>query len=259
MTEQTHPISGSSNFLLKRWTKYSIYSKIGPYVRTTYVKSGSYGYNEAPRTNTPTSGTFIRESNAISDNLYQTNSIYLYDYVVVSDKWFYENVYTSSYVDNTPSLESDRVGSTNTWNHRAFTFKNSPNATVNNYTWRYNAFASIVLNRPVYGYTPLAISPDPVVTNMVKTPIIKDDGVYFEIVVGYPRNHFTHKRDLFSLFYIPAYDIGIGPISNGAYVRNRQLISTTIGQDGLEDGSAPIQSIQVGNLNLIQTDNVINK
>jgi hypothetical protein len=275
MLEKGHPVSGSSEFLLKRWTKYSIYSKSGPYVRANFLKSGSYGWdgqtnttnswdNPAEgtkniiynRTITPTRGQYYNEPSLVNENTYQSTSVYLYDYVIVKDKWFYEYVYTASLTDinadSTPNLpgrvvlptypNGENYIPTNKWKHQVNSFKNSPDAITNNYIYSLDSAESIIAGHNVYG--------DP--------PIFRDDGVYFELVRGYPRNHFTHKRDLFSLFNMKSYAIIDHPISSGSYLRNRQTISTTVGDDGLENGSLPIQAIQVGNLNLVQTDNVIN-
>lgn len=238
MLEQQHPVSGSSKYLLKRWRRHTIYSKSGSYVRT-----------ENPM-----------------ENLYQTNSIYLYDYVVTTDKFFYDSVYTASTYDGTPSVDADFNGTpigpnTNTWNHYPNTWKNSPNAVTNDYVWRYNPSAS--LRPPIhsrYGYSSLYTPPlgSEWYTALMKQPIIRDDGTFFEIVRGYPRNHYTHKRHLFSLFTTRTFGIVNRTITSGSYVRNRQTTTSTVGQDGLEDGSAPVQSVQVGNLKLVQTDNVIN-
>jgi hypothetical protein len=79
------------------------------------------------------------------------------------------------------------------------------------------------------------------------------------VVGGYQRNHFTHKRSFFSLFNMTIYGKERGIVTSGSYKRNSQTISTTIGETGLEDGSSPVLTIQVGNVNLIQSDNVINK
>ena len=254
MIEQQHPISGSSKFLLKRWKKYTIYAKSGSYVRTVYTKSGSYGWDGKSntagnlRTNTPTRGTYFRENSPLSENLYQTNSIYLYDYVVVSDKFFYDNVYTASTIDDTPNLDGDpgdppnyNYVPVNQWKHRIYTFKSSSDAITNNYVYAYNLAESIAHSHPYYG----------------PGVIFRNDETYFEIVNGYPRNHFTHKRDLFSLYSVKM-EGNKTTTSSSFYVRNRQTIASTVGLDGLEDGTSPVQPIQVGNLNLVQTDNVIN-
>lgn len=318
MIERQHPISGSSTFLMKRWKRHTIYFKSGSYVRTNYLKSGSYGWNGKENTvvnpekdiaynrnNAPHNGIYFNEPSNIKDNWYQTASIYLYDYVVVNQDFYYNYIYTSSIADQTPSVDGDYATSVpvHRWTHRDGTWKNSPNAIFSNwmwynkasppnytapngYVWRYNPNASLIAGRPIYGYSSFYTSNppgDPTYQERMKTPILWDDGTYFEIVKGYPRNHFSHKRHLFSLYayntvgLIHRYITGSmaarlpGPenpelmditrsfyTDTGSYVRNRQTTATTIGQDSLEDGSPPVQSIQVGNLKLVQTDNVIN-
>jgi hypothetical protein len=233
MTREYHSILGMEKFLLKRWKKHTI-----------YVKSGPYAHTENPK-----------------DNTFLSSSIYLYDYVIVSQEWFNSMVYTSDTIDGTPSLDVDNAPG-NLWYHRKNTFKNSPNAIVNNYIWRYNPEASIVASRPIYGYAPSkydAPASQEWKNELMKTPIYKDTGEYFEIVNGYPRNHFTHKRDLFSLFSEKTYNLVNKTIINGIYTRNKQNKYSTIGRDGLEDGSLPVEPTQVGNVNLVQTNNVINQ
>jgi hypothetical protein len=239
MNRREHPTGSQAEYLLKRWKKYTI-----------YAKSGSYNRTENPL-----------------DNFYSTSSIYLYDYVVVSEDFYSSIVYTASFVDTTPAEFGSEVGVTE-WQHRAYTFRSSSNAITNNYLLPYNPLASlsssVLPHRPYYGYvlipdSPPLIEDTPDYRTYVSTPIYRDMGEYFEIVGSYPRNHFTHKRDLFSLYKLTTYGKDAGIIISGSYHRNQQTLSTTIGQDGLEDGSAPVQATQVGNLNLIQSDNVINK
>jgi hypothetical protein len=212
MTREDHPSGSLSYYLLKRWKKYTIYSKSGSWNRTDNV----------------------------SDNLYVTSSTYLYDYVVVTDTFFNTIAYTGSIVDSVPGEAGSEVSPTqNLWTHYPNTFQNSPNGRTNNYllTQYFNGLRDIY-DVPV---------------------ILTDQGEYFEIVGGYPRNHFSHKRDLFSLYNLVTYGNRGVTVTSGLYLRNQQTIDTTVGSDGLTDGSPPIQSIQVGNLNLIQTDNVINR
>jgi hypothetical protein len=316
MMERQHPILGSSTFLMKRWKKYTIYSKSGSYVRTNYLKSGSYGWNGKEnsaanfqkdiaynRTNAPHGGVYFNEQSSIKDEWYQTASIYLYDYVTVTQAFYFQYVYTASVADRVPSDDSDYAGNipTNKWNHREGTWRNSPNSIYSNwvwhnnssfvysgndYIWPYNSIASMLVGRPIYGWSSIYTGTpawDMGYQKRMKTPLIWDDGTYFEVVNGYPRNHFSHKRPLFSLFSyqtsgrIHRTSTGTlaprdpGPLNPesmditrsfyteiGYYMRNRQTISTTIGQNGLEDGTLPVRSFQVGNLNLVQTDNVIN-
>lgn len=210
MKTDMHPTGSDTFYLMKRWKRYTI-----------SAKSSSWNRTDNP-----------------NQNLYVTNSIYLYDYVVVTDDFFNSVAYTASIVDSTPGNPGSEVGFGLTWTHYPNTFRNRPNAPTNNYllTGFFNGL------RWVYD----------------KPAIFLDNGEYLEILGGYPRNHFTHKRDLFSLYNLVTFGIQAGVVTSGSYRRNQQNIDTTIGTNGLEDGSSPVQTTQVGNLNLIQSDNVIN-
>jgi hypothetical protein len=214
MTRENHPTGSRSNYWLKRWKKYTI-----------YAKSGSWN-----RTDNPTC------------NLYSTSSVYLYDYVIVSDNFYSSLVYTASIVDNTPSNRADEVFP-NQWQHQAYTFRNSPNAKKNNYQLTLNVASSSFFGRPVYG--------PPIIHTAMEE--------YFEIAGSYPTNHFTHKRPIFSLYNLTTYGKdSYGNTTSGSYRRCQQTIATTIGSNGLEDGSPPFQTTQVSVLNLVQSNNVIN-
>jgi hypothetical protein len=280
MVERQHPQLGKSAFLLKRWKRHTIYSKSGSYIRTNLLRSGSYGWNgkentaDYPideaynRSNIPHLGINFRDANPSEENTYQTCSVYLYDYIMVSDHFYYDHVYTASAIDSTPAKDVDYVGSlpTHTWKHYEGTWKNSPNAILNNYVWRYNPNSSQVSpSRPRYGDDPsIYVSPDPSYNALMRTPVNRDDGIYFEIVKGYPRNHWIYKRHLFSLYSMKTsgklrrFSNGEFDTETGYYYRNRQTTTSTVGSDGLENGSPPVQSVQVGNLNLVQRGNVIN-
>lgn len=78
------------------------------------------------------------------------------------------------------------------------------------------------------------------------------DHSQLEIVRGYPRNHYTHKNHVFSPFRIQTSNDDI-------YMRSQQTITSTIGSNGLNDGTPPVQSFEVSNVNVIQSDNVINQ
>lgn len=210
MTRDVHPSGSQTFYLMKRWKKYNIYSKSGSWNRT----------------------------DTLGENLYASSSVYLYDYITVTDSFFYSVAYTASIVDSTPGDPGSEFGLGLTWTHYPNTFLNRPNAKTNNYllTGEFNGLR-FVYNKPA---------------------IFLDNGDYLEIVGGYPRNHYTHKRDLFSLYNIVTFGLQNGAVTSGSYRRNQQTIDTTVGVDGLEDGSSPVQTTQVGNLNLIQSDNVIN-
>lgn len=209
MTEQGHPVMDSSKCILKRWTRHTIYSK-----------SGSYNRTENP-----------------TENLYKTNSIYLYDYIAVSKDFFATLVHTESQDTFVPGSVGNH-DKTTTWTHYPNTFKSSPNMATNNYTLTASNFI-----------------PPNTFTYDIYVKI--DTGMYFELVNGYPRNHFTHKRDLFSLYNTKKLE-KLEKSTSEIYYRNRQTSNSTVGIDGLEDGSSPVQATEVGNLNLVQTDNVIN-
>ncbi|HQI44647.1 MAG TPA: hypothetical protein PLC59_01020 [Bacteroidales bacterium] len=268
MFKEIHPLYGKSEFLLKRWKKYTIYAKSGSYVRSDNPSQISI-CSSSIRQLTATATYNIPDSPKA--NVYSTCSVYLYDYVIVSDKWFLSNVYTSSAQDSTPALNNYYKGTNDdgfhVWEHESNTWHNSPNSKINNFVWRYNPGASALLNHPVYGYyeqyNPL-IPPPPyngMTTEqyqaLMKRPIYRDDGTYFEIVRGYPRNHYIHKRGYFSMERFTSYG-QIGKINiSSSYQRGRQTANTTIGFNGISDGSDPVQVVQVTNINLIKTDNII--
>lgn len=252
MNRYSGPSYGTSSYLLKRWKKYNIYSKSGSLDKTTFVKSGSYGWvsgslyvSESIRSKYPNDGPYYRESSPLGINLYQTNSIYLYDFICVSEKFYNDIVYTQSLIDTTPSYDVDWTSGdlvTSYWQHAEGTFKNTPNSTTNNIRVTYDSTLSSVHGHLYYD-----------------TPYELTSGEYFEIVKGYPKNHFTHKRDLFSLYKLKTFGQSDGVSVTGSYRRNSQTADTTVGSNGLEDGSSPVQATTVGNLNLIQTQNVINQ
>jgi hypothetical protein len=218
MNEEFHP-SGSgvgSFYMLKRWKKYTIYAHTGPWART-----------DNPR-----------------DNLYTTNSIYLYDYVIVTDAFWNSVVYTSSFASTVPGDPGSEVPqSSSYWYHYINTFQNSPNATTNNYFYAYQ------LTTPFGGR--LVAIPGHITQSAQET--------YFELVNGYPRNHYIHKRSIFSLYTLKTYGRNYSTSSVGIYVRGQQTINTTVGPDGLEDGSLPVATVTVGNVNVVQSNNVINQ
>jgi len=274
MFKEPHPIVGHSEYMLKRWRKYTIYQKSGSYVRSDNPSEVSI-HSSSIRMLTNNSSYTIPDSPKA--NVYSTNSIYLYDYVIVSDHWIFNMVYTASTIDSTPAAIGSYVGNFNgtaSFSHNANTWLNSPNAIYNNYLLRPNPLASTFRTYPVYGldpnYNPV-ISHPPVPLEItsaaqyqmwVNTPIYLDDGTYFEIVRGYPRNHYTHKRNKFALERFMSYgvtgNVMIGrTVTSASYRKGMQTDGTTIGLDGLNDGSDPIQSTQVTNIDLIQSDNVI--
>lgn len=217
MNVHQHPTgSGNNNtyYLMKRWKKYTIYAHTGPWVRT-----------DNPR-----------------DNAYTTNSIYLYDYVVVSGDFWNSIVYTASLKNTVPGNRGSEVPqSASYWYHYANTFQNSPNAITNNYSLTY---------QPTTPFGGRLVAIEGHTTQSAQE-------TYFELVNGYPRNHYIHKRSIFSLYTLKTYGIKNALISSGSYVRCQQTSDTTIGPDGLENGTSPVETMTVGDVNLIPSDNVI--
>jgi hypothetical protein len=238
MTRNAHRLYGQSKFMLKRWRRYDIFTKTGSFVRS-----------ENPRENT-----------------YASTSVYLYDYVVVNDTWFFDNVVTASYVSSIPSADSDYAGG-NMWRHTINTWTNSPNASSNNYILRPNPPATSFAGHQVSGSLP-GYFPNPVPTpfnglttdqylKLMETPIYRDDGTYFEVVRGYPRAHYYHKRSYFSLERFTSYGVEDGVETAQVYQKGRNIASTTIGLNGISDGTDPVQATQVSNVDIIKSDNVI--
>jgi hypothetical protein len=189
-----HPESSSKYFLLKKWNKYTIYSKNGPQVR-----------GDDPLL-----------------NLYSSNDIYLYELVSVSENFYSSIVYTSSFYSLSSSANVDPYGELviidgyNYYKHEQNTFKYRPQGST-----------------------------------------VNSDN-YFELFGGYPINHYTHKYQIFSPNRFQFLGKTGNIITSGSYIKSSQTIDTTIGKDGLNDGSLPVESIITSNVNVIQSDNVIN-
>lgn len=209
MKSENKPTISKSDYFLKRWRKYSI-----------YAQSGSYN-----RTDNPT------------ENLYSTCSTYLYDYVVVSEQFFKELIYTEK-ITNTDPGSIGEYPPNYQWTHYPYTFKGTPNLKTNNYVLTSSAYIGGLVNKFVYD------------------TLVYLDGDFFEIVGSYPKNHLLHKRIMFSADTIESINKNS---VKALYKKSSQSISTTIGQNGIEDGSSPVYVSQVTNINLIQGDNVINK
>ena len=136
MTRDAHREYGQSRFLLKRWKKYDIFTK---------------------------TGSFVRSENPLC-NTYASTSVYLYDYVVVNDMWFYANVVATRGSSSVPSNDWDYAGFDGTnhmWWHYPNTWTRSPNATTDNYILRPNPPGTSFAGHPVSGSLP-GYYPNPV-------------------------------------------------------------------------------------------------
>lgn len=110
--------------------------------------------------------------------------------------------------------------------------------------------------------------------------VYSDAEQYYETFDGYSRNHLNHKKIIFSKESKPKTvnlnivissslgspdTYGNRPVSYfrsiqqsfDRYIKSRQTEMTTIGQDGLEDNTIPVQTINVSNINVVKTENVL--
>lgn len=205
------PSSGSVFFILKRWKRYSIYSR---------MESASLERPTAP-----------------DDSLYQTSSTYLYDIVVTTPEFYNSLAYTASALGPDPNgdLPVD-VGPPPTFNHAQNTFKNTPDERLSNIK---------VANLNPFNYSIFDRVWD------------ESSDTFFEIFNGYPRNHYIHKMNQFSpISYITMGNLGQ---TGSFFVKGKQTDKTTIGEDGLNNGTYPVESINVGNVNIIKSTGVINR
>lgn len=198
-------------YMLKVWDKYYYYNKTGNYEHTT---------------------------NPL-DNTYESSSIYLYKYIIVDERYMRTLIY---FTDNVylPQLTSyDSKSISNTFNglipgytHAVNTFIGTPDESVNNISASYNS------SHIIPGYSP----------NYVFN--INPSSQYFELITGYPRNHYTHKLQQFS-------KTKYGTVNNGIFIKGQQTVDTTIGANGINDGSYPVQSTNTSNVNVVNITNTI--
>lgn len=248
MTMQTHPTASQKYYLMKKWSLYTIYSKSG-----SWDKNYTYKIDNSPQTNSMKMPISQSWKNMTFDSnrakMYATTSVYLYDYILASEAFYNEMVYTASSLNwspGSPGSENYNVisGKIDGWFHFQNTFKNTPNARVNNYRIPTTITNVGGFQQVQYG-APYEIN-------------YGED--YFEIVQGYPRNHWIHKRHIFSLYTVKSIEGNYKNTTINVYRRSEQTTDTTIGPYGLEDGSLPVQSVTVGHaVPIIQSSNVINQ
>ncbi len=208
------------SYMVKQWDKYTIYSK---------------------------SGSYVRNSNKIEDT-YTSNSIWLYKLVSMTEDGYNNFFYTASKKERSGSVfdltdvtDVEQIGGLYYYIHRANTAKKTPNLPITAIKSGEDhiGYAFTVAALP---YTSLA------------------ENTYFEVFGGYPRNHYTHKRMLFSPVRFNSLSGKFRSQKNQLYIRGSQTVNTTIdNKSGLEDASLPVQSIETSNVNLVKSDNVINQ
>ena len=84
--------------------------------------------------------------------------------------------------------------------------------------------------------------------------VLRPDTKYFELVRGYPRNHASHKSIQFSKSKHAKY---VNETYNVIYVKGRQTIDSTINLSGIDDGTFPVETFNVSNVNVRNQGNVI--
>lgn len=184
-----------------------------------YSKMGEYVHSESP-----------------SDNKYDSSFVYLYKYVIFDEYYMRNLIYFTDQINlsvyDTSSISYNYDGSTNSYLHRVNTFLNTPDQIVSNINASYKV--------PGYppGYTPnykLNINPT---------------SQYFELINGYPRNHYSHKLQQFSKSKYGTY-------SQGIFVKGRNTINSTINEDGISDGSYPVTQFNTSNVKIVNVTPVI--
>ena len=221
LNDQPHPSGSQPMIITKQWDKYTIYSKTGPYVRTSDK----------------------------NEDRQSSHSVWMYKLVGLTPDGFNRLFYTSSKNEPSKSLRESRWNLTPDINyvlgkphyfHNINTAKGTPNERINVIkATDFHLGSSIVYAAPPY-------------YNVA-------ENTYYEIFSGYPRNHYTHKRMEFSPIRQPVLMGKSNFTEYQLRTRSRQTIDTTVDyQSGLNDTSLPIQTIQTSNVNLVRGDNVIN-
>jgi tartrate-resistant acid phosphatase type 5 len=195
--------------------------------------------------------TFVKDGEYQKPQPVTSQSVYLYNFQTWNEGFYSDVVYTASvnitvsfneidqtapYVsDYSPNLFVSEHGWT--FHHGYRTFKKRPNSTKNNTFSTFSRFF-------------------PGTVNLYE---INGDH-YFETMCGYPRNHLTHKKLIFSKEAKTALNLrDLHSTSSlfSRYTKSRQTIDTTVDASGLEDNSLPIQSVNVSNINVVKNENVL--
>jgi predicted phosphodiesterase len=173
--------------------------------------------------------TWVKKGGYSKPQTSESQSVYIYKIEPWNDSVYESLVFTSSYsmkvdgnVFSNPNLSMYSPNYTITddgyiFNFSNRTFKKSPNVKYNNVF--YKSRQKDLFSFEYYNTTQLL-------------------NQYYETFSGYPRNHLTHKKVFLSR-------------------KSKQTQDTTIGEDGFQNGSLPIESIVVSNINVVKTDNVL--
>lgn len=233
-------LSGSQNrYLIKNWNKENIWYRVGESVQPKTVESQSIMIYK----------TEIWKNSGY-ENLIYTSSLNVRMPLV--------SLYTpglSQYSPNITVNETDVV-----FHFDVGTFKSGPNSKTNNvHYYSISAGGSQFCNY---------------------STIYSNDEQYYETFNGYSRNHLNHKKIIFTKESKPKTsdlkiinrtetvvvdDLGRTQTlyfktveqMYDRYIKSRQTEISTVGEDGLEDNTLPVQTINVSNINVVRRDNVL--
>lgn len=233
-------LSGSNNrYLIKNWNKENVWYRIGEYSQPQTVGSQSVMLYKTEVWN-----------GIAYESLVYTSSLDVRTPLI--------SFYSPDMPQYSPNISVDAADAI--FHFDVGTFKSRPNVRTNNIY-----YSSVMAGGSgVYNYF----------------VVYSDSDQYYETFNGYSRNHLTHKRVIFSKESKPKTNnlnvsisssfgepdtYGNRPItyfrsveqSFDRYIKSRQTETTTIGENGLEDNTLPVQTINVSNINVIRTDNVL--
>lgn len=235
-----HPIL---YYMMKVWDRYYYYAKTGEYVRSTnlnnnptfkfnFNQNGSYFYSGSVDINGYFTGSILHADP--NTDAYDSASIYLYKYVIFDERYMRNLIYftdlVSLFVYDSSSLSYTYNSGINSYLHKANTFLGTPDQTVSNISASANAF------------TPVAKT----LFDLNISPVSQ----YFEMVSGYPRNHYTHKLQQFSKSKYGTY-------THQIFVKGKNTTSTTVDINGINDGTYPVTQFNTSNMNVVNSSNVI--
>lgn len=238
-------LSGSPvRYYLRSWIRNKFYFEEGEYSKPQTVTSQSL---------------FLYKTEIMNEAGYTamvyTESVSMQ---LTTDQILSKYPYIPEYSPPTASIYAD----TWTFLHEGGTFKQSPNSTTNNLQTIFTGDPETLKNT-YENPSIINISPDQ----------------YYEIFTGYSKHHLNKKRILFSPqsypkminFYVSEstytmpyrwYPDNIGyektfiPIFD-KYIKSKQTSDTTVDETGFSDNSLPVQSINVSNINVFKSDNVL--
>lgn len=179
-------------------------------------------------------GQYVRSDNPLADT-YSSASVYLYKYIIVDEYYMRNLIYFTDLaalsVYDTSSYSYTYNAGIDSYLHKANTFLGTPDQMVSNISASANSL------------TPLAKT----IFDLNLNPASNQ---YFEVVSGYPRNHYNHKLDTFSKTKFGMYNQVI-------FVKGRQTSNSTINTNGINDGSFPVQSFGTSDMNVVNSSNVV--